>query len=152
VRGYAAEIIRGYYNFRYPNPRALRAHPVRRRLRGWTEAVRGLAPDARRGTIGAITARDLLAAYNSSMKAPRPGEEYTRLALATFEGFIERANYDERLIHLGFDPNDLCYWEHRMGMWAAAKHTRWTRRCSRSAATTTDTHSRRLSDWIHGSV
>jgi asparagine synthetase B (glutamine-hydrolysing) len=122
VRGYGAEIIRGFYNFRNPNPRALRGHPVRRRLRAWSGAVRGLAPNARRGVIGAMTAGELLTAYDSSMRGVRAGEEHRRLGLAAFEGFIERANYDERLVRLGFDLDDLFYWEHRMGMWGSAKH------------------------------
>jgi hypothetical protein len=122
VRGYGAEVIRGFYNFRNPNPRALRAHPLRRRLRAWGGAVRRLGPNARRGAIARITAPDLLTAYDSSMRKPRADETHTRLGLAAFEGFIERANYDERLVRLGFDLDDVFYWEHRMGMWGSAKH------------------------------
>jgi hypothetical protein len=122
VRGYGAEIIRGFYNFRNPNPRALRAHPFRRRLRAWAGTVHRLAPSARQGMIGAMTARDLLTAYDSSMRKATADETHTRLGLAAFEGFIERANYDERLVRLGFGLDDVFYWEHRMGMWGSAKH------------------------------
>lgn len=44
---------------------------------------------------------------------------YTRQSLAAAEGFFQRANYDG-LESFGFDPNDVFYWEHRMGMWGAA--------------------------------
>ena len=36
-----------------------------------------------------------------------------------FEGYIRRANYDG-VARRGFDPNDIYYWEHRMGTWGAS--------------------------------
>lgn len=41
-------------------------------------------------------------------------------AVRAFEGFWERANWDD-VIDSGYDPNDLFYWEHRMGMWGASR-------------------------------
>ncbi len=38
--------------------------------------------------------------------------------LEMFEGFRRRGNY-HAIEALGFDPNDIFYWEHRMGMWGA---------------------------------
>ncbi|TPE48789.1 hypothetical protein [Amaricoccus solimangrovi] len=35
-----------------------------------------------------------------------------------FEGYIRRANW-AAVAEMGFDPNDIFYWEHRMGMWSA---------------------------------
>jgi hypothetical protein len=32
------------------------------------------------------------------------------------------------LTGFGYDINDLFYWEHRMGTWGAAMHTRWISR------------------------
>ena len=36
-----------------------------------------------------------------------------------FEGYFRRGNYG-KVKDWGFDPNDIFYWEHRMGMWKAS--------------------------------
>jgi hypothetical protein len=38
-----------------------------------------------------------------------------------FEEYFIRGNYDG-LDAFGYDPNDIFYWEHRMGMWGALSH------------------------------
>ena len=95
VRGYGGEIIRGFYNL-----------------------------EARHGkhSIKALTAEELLKAYGSSIRKAREGYAYAKIAQAAFDGFMTRANYDERLSRSGFDLSDVFYWEHRMGMWGAAMH------------------------------
>jgi hypothetical protein len=45
--------------------------------------------------------------------------QYGSLAFTAFKGFARRANY-KGIDRLGFDINDIFYWEHRMGMWGAA--------------------------------
>lgn len=122
VRGYGAEVIRGYYNLSNPRARGLQGPPLRGRLRAWAHRVRLLQPKTREARIDAVTASELLSAYNTSMRKAQAGDEPTRLGRAAFEGFIERANYDERLMRHGFDVNDVFYWEHRMGMWGSSKH------------------------------
>ncbi len=106
VRGYGAEVIRGFYNLEG-------ASSLVRRIAGRTQ---------RRAAIAAPTPQALLRAYDSSMRAPKASAEHTRSGLAAFEGFIERANFDQALVGFGFDLSDLFYWEHRMGMWGSAKH------------------------------
>lgn len=44
---------------------------------------------------------------------------YTKASLAAAEGFWDRANY-AGIAPLGYDPNDLFYWEQRMGCWGSA--------------------------------
>ena len=120
VRGYGAEILRGFYNLpggsssaaRKRFPGTLRAQIGRHlaRSRSRPVAVRHPAPDA------------LLMAYDSSMRLPHGGPEHQRLGLAAFEGFAERANFGQGLTRFGFDLSDIFYWEHRMGMWGSAKH------------------------------
>jgi hypothetical protein len=43
---------------------------------------------------------------------------YAPAARAAFEEFFARGNYGD-LDGFGYDPNDIFYWEHRMGMWGA---------------------------------
>jgi len=65
----------------------------------------------------------MLKTQGSEVRTGELGGEYAkRVGLAAFEGFMARANYDERLMRFDFDLNDVFYWEHRMGMWGAAMH------------------------------
>ena len=106
VRGYGAEVIRGFYN-----------------LEGSPSLVRRVTRRTqRRSAIAKPTPRALLRAYDSSMRASQASAEHTRSGMAAFEGFIERANFDASLAGFGFDLSDLFYWEHRMGIWGSAKH------------------------------
>ena len=76
--------------------------------------------------MGTLAASELLRLYGAPFTRVRPEHaddaDARRIALAAFEGFMVRANYDERLVNSGFDLNDVFYWEHRMGMWSAAQH------------------------------
>jgi hypothetical protein len=45
--------------------------------------------------------------------------DYLPLCTKIFEGFMQRGNY-AGLEPLGYDPLDIFYWEHRMGMWGAS--------------------------------
>ncbi|MDQ3572869.1 MAG: hypothetical protein M3383_08435 [Actinomycetota bacterium] len=120
VRGYGAEILRGFYNLpggsssaaRQRSPGSLRARIGRHLGRRRTRPV----------AVSQPTPAALLNAYDSSMRLPHPGPEHTRLGLAAFEGFAARASFDQRLAGFGFDLSDIFYWEHRMGMWGSAKH------------------------------
>ncbi len=56
-------------------------------------------------------------AYKSKVKEPDP--VFDDFAQDAFEAFAARVGYDATLAALGYDVNDLFYWEHRMGMWAA---------------------------------
>jgi asparagine synthetase B (glutamine-hydrolysing) len=96
IRGSAAEVIRGFYQYTVRRP------------------------------MGTLAASELLRLYSRRFTEVRPERAddaaARRIGLAAFEGFMVRANYDERLVNSGFDLNDIFYWEHRMGMWSAAQH------------------------------
>lgn len=62
----------------------------------------------------------LVHAYGSSLRRTRPSDEYKALCASIFDDFRKRANY-AGLEEFGYDPNDIFYWEHRMGMWGSAK-------------------------------
>jgi hypothetical protein len=81
IRGWGAEIMRGFYN--------LHREPMKD-----------------------LSAAEMARAYASpSWKGARRQETE-----AYFAEFRDRAGY-AALGDLGIDPNDLFYWEHRMGMW-----------------------------------
>jgi hypothetical protein len=111
IRGYGAEVIRGFYRHTMKAPiKAMRA----------SELLRAYGLGRPKSTI---TAPEMLQAQGARVRTGQIGREYAkRVGLAAFEGFMERANYDERLMGWGFDLNDVFYWEHRMGMWGAAMH------------------------------
>ena len=44
---------------------------------------------------------------------------YRTYCLEAFEAFIDRADYAHEILTT-YDPNDIFYWEHRMGMWGSA--------------------------------
>lgn len=117
VRGYGAEILRGFYNLPAGSSAA-------RARRGWRARLgRALGRGGTRPVaLAEPTPAEMLKAYDSSMRVERAGAEHTARGLAAFEGFAERASFDGRLTRFGFDPSDLFYWEHRMGMWASANH------------------------------
>ncbi|MBA3325711.1 MAG: hypothetical protein H0T41_10785 [Rhodobacteraceae bacterium] len=85
VRGWGAEILRGFYN--------LHEAPMK-----------------------ALTAEDMTFAYSSPAWTDAAQK---RTAERCFEGFAVRAGYGSLRLD-GIDPNDLFYWEHRMGMWCPA--------------------------------
>jgi len=90
VRGYGGEIMRGFYNF-----------------------TRVQMVDA--------SPRELMRAYGSGIPQKlRPvSPEYERLCLPFFERWAETTGI-EAACRLGYDHNDIFYWEHRMGMWGAS--------------------------------
>ena len=84
--------------------------------------IRGYGGEIMRGfyntfphPIPSYDARHFARAYGTS------GETafYTIASQAAAEGFWQRANYDGVDVH-GYDPNDLFYWEQRMGCWGSA--------------------------------
>jgi hypothetical protein len=117
IRGYGAEIVRGFYNL--PSGSSRRA-PKRRGLRRQMGRLLPASPP-RPVAVEEPDPAELLRAYDSSMRVD-PGAEHVRLGLAAFTGFAERASFDDDLTRFGFDLSDLFYWEHRMGMWGSAKH------------------------------
>jgi hypothetical protein len=83
--------------------------------------VRGHGAEVMRGFFNlwptrmtALTPPEMARLYYSPTGAPLPAG-----LLEMFEGYFERANY-AGVADLGFDPNDIYYWEHRMGMWSSA--------------------------------
>ncbi len=82
IRGYGAEIIRGFFNL-------------------WPTRATALTP------------AEMARLYDSPKPRPLPPG-----LVQMFEGYFRRANY-EGVASFGFDPNDIFYWEHRMGMWGA---------------------------------
>lgn len=89
--------------------------------------VRGYGGEIMRGfynlrakPIQDFRAESLVHAYGSSLRRTRPSDEYKASCASTFDEFRLRANY-AGLEAFGYDPNDIFYWEHRMGMWASAK-------------------------------
>jgi hypothetical protein len=88
-------------------------HPPRAFMRCWGgEVMRGFY-----NTFGqpmrSFAPREMARAWGAG---PEDGSGYVPTARAAFEGFFARGNYGE-LERLGYDPNDIFYWEHRMGMW-----------------------------------
>ncbi len=85
VRGYGAEIIRGFYNL-------------------GKSPLRSLSPDEMARGYGLLS---------------EDSEEYKFLVVTAFKGFCTRANLTTNPYIEEFDPNDIFYWEHRMGNWGA---------------------------------
>ena len=88
--------------------------------------VRGYGGEIMRGfyNLRAKPMQDLLpetlvGAYGSSIRGAKPGPDYKSACADFFDAFRERGNY-EGLEAFEYDPNDIFYWEHRMGMWGAA--------------------------------
>ena len=46
-------------------------------------------------------------------------DDYRRRCMEAFEGMRTRGDYDAPILET-YDPNDIFYWEHRMGMWGSA--------------------------------
>lgn len=61
----------------------------------------------------------LVSAYGSSIRGVKPGNEYKVSCAEFFAAFRDRGNY-EGIESFEYDPNDIFYWEHRMGMWGSA--------------------------------
>ena len=84
-------------------------------LRGWGgEVLRGYY-HFKPGRIKGHTPEEMTRAY---MVSPM-SEESMAFAQRCFEQFHVRTE-SSRLVGLGYDPNDIFYWEHRLGTWAAA--------------------------------
>jgi hypothetical protein len=66
-----------------------------------------------------LQAESLMSAYGSSMRGVAPSKAYKASCTAIFAEFRDRANYGG-LESFGYDPSDIFYWEHRMGMWGSA--------------------------------
>lgn len=82
------------------------------------EIMRGFY-NLRQAAMQNLEKESLVAAYGSSLKIESPSKAYETECGAIFEEFRERANYKD-LMRFGYDPNDIFYWEHRMGMWGSA--------------------------------
>lgn len=91
IRGYGGEILRGFYNVS-GEPMAALTVPEMCRRYGYGA---GLSAGAQAG------------------RSPRS------IVLACFDDYHAAAGFDG-IDALGYDPNDLFYWEHRMGMWGSA--------------------------------
>lgn len=91
-----------------------------------TASVRGYGGEIMRGfyylrqaPMEDLRAESLMSAYGSSIRGTRVSDEYKDSCTAIFQDFRKRANYDG-LEAFGYDPNDIFYWEHRMGVWGSA--------------------------------
>ena len=86
-------------------------------LRAWgAEVMRGfynLWPTEMRD----LTPEEMARAYYDPFNRREPPAG----TVAFFEAYHRRGNY-EGIEAFGYDPNDLFYWEHRMGMWGAMCH------------------------------
>lgn len=60
----------------------------------------------------------MMTAYGSSMRKISPSIEYSKFVQDAFEQYRIRANY-EQVENFGFEPSDIFYWEHRMGVWGS---------------------------------
>ena len=94
------------------NPRAIF-------VRGWGgEVMRGFYSTSK-GPLSDASPRELMRAYGSGVKIRPVSAEYERRCLPFFERWAEITRLDDA-VALGHDPNDLFYWEHRMGIWGAS--------------------------------
>lgn len=118
-RGTPCDIcLRNAGNFRKP-PRipalmadALSADTVF--IRGYGgEIIRGFYQTVMKTPMSALTPDEMLRLYG------RGDGEYGRLCLKAFEGMMSRGDYADPMLAT-YDPNDIFYWEHRMGMWGSA--------------------------------
>jgi len=66
-----------------------------------------------------FTASAMTKAYGSSIKNVNPNAEYIKFVEDAFEQYRYRANY-EGIEKFCFEPSDIFYWEHRMGVWGSA--------------------------------
>jgi hypothetical protein len=62
---------------------------------------------------------ELMRLYGSGIKRRPVSAEYERRCLPFFERWAEITDI-EGTTKLGYDPNDIFYWEHRMGMWGSS--------------------------------
>jgi len=62
---------------------------------------------------------EMVEAYGSSMREKNPSAEYLRVVTEAFEEYSDICDYSDLR---GFNPNDVFYWEHRMGVWGACMH------------------------------
>lgn len=91
-------------------------------IRGYGgEILRGFY-NVSRSPMQNVSVPELFRAFNSGLKIRPPSDEYTTIGIRAFEEFSERANYSTAFSDLGYDVNDVFYWEQRMGMWGSAMH------------------------------
>lgn len=91
--------------------------PARVFIRCWGgEVMRGFY-NTRPKPMRSLAPAEMARAYGSGAGDGERG--FRASAIAAFEEFFDRGNCRD-LEGLGYDPNDLFYWEHRMGMWGAA--------------------------------
>jgi hypothetical protein len=88
--------------------------------------VRGYGGEILRGfynvmphPMKSLAPREMTRMYGAGLQPDGRMGEYMRLALACFESFHDEGSY-AAVEGLGYDPCDLFYWEHRMGMWGSA--------------------------------
>src|SRR5690606_57595 len=83
-------------------------------IRGYGgEIIRGFYNVSRRPMVD-FSASAMKGAYDIGGSIPAHAGRIRKM----FEGFRQRGNY-HAVENLGYDPNDIFYWEHRMGMWGA---------------------------------
>ncbi|UJA21100.1 hypothetical protein HJD18_13350 [Thermoleophilia bacterium SCSIO 60948] len=118
IRGWGAEIVRGFYNLPGGTASGSGGGPSLRARIG-----RRLGREGRREiAVDRVDGAELLGAYDSSMRLESPSREHARRGAAIFEAWIARANMDDSIAAHGYDLSDVFYWEHRMGMWGASCH------------------------------
>lgn len=83
------------------------------------EIVRGFYRLKSRDPAHRFMPQDMLDLYNVRARGVPPDRAYSGTAMRAFREFYVAARYDRASLK-GFDPNDIFYWEHRMGMWAAS--------------------------------
>lgn len=91
IIGYGGEIVRGFYQ------------------KGGRDGRQSLDPEQMARLFG-----------TGSKAADESAEDYRAFVRRSFGQFFTESRFDRQAMK-GHDPYDLFYWEHRMGMWGAAK-------------------------------
>lgn len=81
------------------------------------EIIRGFY-NLRRGRMRSYNPAEMASMYADGRIPANVSGDFWRSVNECFEDFYEAGGY-EQLAQLGFDPSDIFYWEHRMGMWGS---------------------------------
>jgi hypothetical protein len=88
-------------------------------VRGWgAEVLKGYYQNGRNALLG-LTTSDMVGAYLRKLRRLQTSREFMEEVETSFSGFIERGDY-AAIAGLGYDPNDIFYLEHRVGMWCGS--------------------------------
>ena len=82
------------------------------------EILRGFYRKSSRDPEKVFDVKTMTALYGTATKKSGSSETYSAFVTAAFGEFSRDSQFDHEALK-GFDGNDIFYWEHRMGMWAA---------------------------------